>query len=262
MSAVNRTNEPNGWERALIPLRRDAFREKVLSNVDRYLALSEQQSLTVGFYRRGEWYVFGNHAPDAALMYDIGSISKTVTAHLILRLVEEGRLELSRRISDYLELTGDDYPTLYELLTHTAGYGHLTPATVTVPALFRHGYARKNIYDGCTAQTVLRCLSVNRGKRGAGYSYSDFPYAILAVVAERVTGIPFADLFEDFVQNDLNMKHTVIDLPPEDRQPKAMQGRRVLRYWHWERSNPYIAGGGLVSNAGDMLTYLSLQIES
>jgi len=58
------------------------------------------------------------------------------------------------------------------------------------------------------------------------------------------------------------MKDTVISIASDVRQPKAVQGRRVFRYWHWERDNPYIAGGGLVSTVRDMLAYLALQIES
>ena len=243
-------------------LSEDAFRQKVRACIEKYLSLSNEQSLTVGFYRGGAWYVFGNHGADEMRLYDIGSISKTVTAHLILHLAEQGRLDLERSVSDYLELPTGEYPTLYALLTHTCGYGHLTPAEITLPALLRHGYARKNIYDGCTSETVLRCLGRHRGRVGAGYSYSDFPYAILAVVAERVTGTPFADLLEDFVQNELGMKQTVISAPIETRKPLAIQSHRVLRFWHWERENPYLAGGGLVSTARDMLAYLALQIES
>ena len=240
----------------------DAFRPKVACCINKYLSLSKMQSLTIGFYRNGKLYVFGNSENCTELMYDIGSVSKTITAHLILRLAEEGRLDLNEYVSTYLDLPKGRYPTIYELLTHTSGYGHLTPARITVPALLKHGYARKNIYYGCTAETVIKSLGRLKNRKKKGYSYSDFPYAVLAIVAERVTGKKFANLYEEFIQNSLNMKNTVIELPSEERQPIAMLGNRVLNYWKWERDNPYIAGGGLVSNVLDMLSYLALQIES
>ena len=240
----------------------DALRPKVTRCIQKYLSLSKQQSLTVGFYRGGKWFVFSNGEELAALSYDVGSISKTMTAHLILHLAEEGVLDLHTEVSAYLDLPKGKYPTVYQLLTHTAGYGHLTPVEITVPALLQSGYARRNIYRGCTSQTVVKCLGRRKNQKTRGYSYSDFPYAILAVVAERVTGEPFGELFERFVQNELQMKDTVITAPEHLRVPPAMLGERAIDFWKWEKDNPYIAGGGLVSNVQDMLAYIALQIES
>ena len=243
-------------------LESDAFRTKVTNSINKYLSLSENQSLTAGFYRSGKLFVISNEEHPLDCFYDIGSISKTVTAHLILSLVCQGRLKLDKSVSEYLDLPSGSYPTIYELLTHTAGYGHLTPAEITVPALLSHGYARRNIYESCTRQTVLKCLSRRKSNREHGYSYSDFPFAILAVVAEEVTGKSFSELIENFVQNELGMKSTVISLPESSRHPRSAYGKRTLDFWRWNRDNPYIAGGGLVSNVEDMLTYIAVQIES
>ena len=243
-------------------LENDAFREKVTNSINKYLSLSKNQSLTAGFYRGGRLYVISNEANPLDCFYDIGSISKTVTAHLILSLVGQGRLQLDKSVCEYLNLPNGSYPTIYELLTHTAGYGHLTPREITVPALLSHGYARKNIYESCTKETVLKCLSKRKSKGSHGYSYSDFPFAILAVVAEEVTGKSFSELIENFVQNELGMKSTVISMPESSRHPLSAYGKRTLDFWHWNRNNPYIAGGGLVSNVEDMLTYIAKQIES
>ena len=240
----------------------DALRPKVTKCIEKYLSLSGRQSLTVGFYRGGKWFIFSNAEFPTSLMYDVGSISKTMTAHLILHLVQKGLLDLHTSVSAYLDLPQGSYPTIYQLLTHTAGYGHLTPAEITVPSLLKSGYARRNIYQGCTAKTVLKCLARRKNQKPRGYSYSDFPYAILAVVAERVTGQRFSHLFERFVQEELQMKDPVITADKHLRQPPAMLGDRMIDFWRWEEENPYIAGGGLVSNVCDMLAYISLQIES
>ena len=238
-----------------------ALRPKVINCISKYQSLSERQSLTIGFYYKGELFILGGeeHIP---LSYDIGSISKTITAHLILDLVEEGALRLDSCVSDYLALPKGDYPTIYQLLTHTAGYKNLTPVEITVPALLRHGYARKNIYEGCTCERVITCLKKRRRKANVGYSYSDFGYAILAAVAENVTGKSFSGLISNFVKDKLGMTETVISLPKEERYPPAILGGRQIDFWRWEEGNPYIAGGGLVSNVADMLKYISLEIES
>ena len=240
----------------------EAMRPKVIRSIDKYLSLSENQSLTVGFYHLGNRYVFSSSQGPMSLVYDIGSISKTVTAHLILGLCEKGLISLDESVSAYIELPTGSYPTIYELLTHTAGYGHLTPVEITVPSLLRYGYARRNVYEKCTSKTVIRALSRRRRKRKRGYSYSDFPYAILAVVAEAVTGRQFSELIEELVHNELGMTQTFISLPENLRSPKAAYGKRIIDFWRWERENPYIAGGGLVSTVSDMLTYIEQQIAS
>ena len=244
-------------------LDKNALRPKVQACIDKYLALGAQYCLTVGIYRQGELYVLGD-APDAlSLQYDIGSVSKTVTAHLLLSLAEQGLLSTDQSVDRYLPLPKGSYPTVSELMTHTAGYGHLTPLELTLPSLIAHGYARKNVYEGCTSSDVLRCLARRRHhRRASGYGYSDFAYAVLAVVAEHVTGKPFSALVEDFLHEQLGMTHTVIKADPAHRTPPAVHRGRTLPFWRWERENPYLAGGGLVSDVADMLRYVAIQIES
>lgn len=242
---------------------RSALRSKALSCVDKYLAISENHDLTVCLYKKGEMYVLDGADRLETAQYDIGSVSKTMCAHLILHLADQGLLSLDDSVDKYVRLKKGKYPSLRRLLTHTAGYGHLTPVEITLPQLVRHGYARKNVYDGCNAETVKRCLERRRRcKQHGDYGYSDFAFAVLAVVAEEVTHAPFAALFEDFVQNELGLKSTVIAVDPEARYPKAASGKRILPFWRWGRENPYIASGGLVTTGADMLRYVALQIES
>ena len=240
----------------------EAFRPKLSGCINRYLAISEKYSLTIGLYKKGKEYIYTNEKDPYSLRYDIGSISKTITAHLILSLAEEGYLDINDSVSRYIDLPKGNYPSLYQLLTHTAGYGNLTPAEITVPALLSHGYARKNIYDGCSSARVIGCLAKRKNTVAKGYGYSDFAYAILAVVAERVMGRPFSELLNEFVHGRLGMKNTVICLDPKARLPLAAEKNRTYDFWHWSESNPYIAGGGLVSNIEDMMHYLALEITS
>ncbi len=238
----------------------EALRPKVNACINKYMALSQRQSLTVGFYCKGRLFVLGDEGSNA-LSYDIGSISKTMTAHLILELAEKETLDIHKRVDEYLSLPKGEYPTLYQMLTHTAGYKHLTPVEITIPALLRHGYAKKNIYEGVDCERVIACLGRRKSCRENGYSYSDFGYAMLATIAEKVSDRRFSELLSEFVTNRLGMTETVISLPEDERQPPAMLGNKKVGFWRWNLDNPYIAGGGLVSNVGDMLKYIAMQIE-
>ena len=247
----------------IISLDYSALRGKTVGKIKSYLALSEQNRLTIGLYCRGKLYVFGNIAQENRRRYDIGSISKTVTAHLILKLADGGKLDINQTVDRYLPLKKGKYPTIYQLLTHTAGYHHLTPVEVTLPGLSKGGYARRNPYENCGAKTVIKSLERRRfWKPAVRYGYSDFASAILAVVAQQVTGRPFAELLGEFLAEDLHLTETAIAENPATRKPLAVRGRKILPFWVWKRENPYIAGGGIVSNIGDVLRYIALQIES
>ncbi len=247
----------------LNPLSYNDLRFKAVQRIEKYLSLSDNNRLTIGLYKDGRFYVFGNPEEEARLFYDIGSVSKTVTAHLILKLYEEGMLDINSTVDKFLPLKKGKYPTVSQLLTHTAGYHHLTPLEVTLPHLIVGGYARKNPYDGCTVGTVINSLERRRFlKPRVRYGYSDFASAILATVAQKVTNKPFSQLYEEFIRKDLGLINTTLEISPESRVPLAVKGKRILPFWIWKRENPYIAGGGMVSNIEDMLRYVALEIES
>lgn len=246
----------------LIFLDINSLRPKVLEKINKYMSLSEHNKLTIGLYKNGKRYVLGNEE-DTRLFYDIGSVTKTLTAHLILKLHEDGKLDINKTVDKYLPLKKGKYPSIYQLLTHTAGYHHFTPIEVFLPRLLTHRYSRKNPYEKCTPKTVIKALERRRFiKPKTRYGYSDFPSAILAAVAEEVTKTPFDTFFEDFMHNELNLKETRLTIETEKRNPVAAKGKKKLPFWVWNRNNPYIASGGVISNISDVLKYLALQIET
>ena len=64
------------------------------------------------------------------------------------------------------------------------------------------------------------------------------------------------------VQHDRRKVTDVHDLDGTVLYVFAASGKKVLPFWVWKKDNPYIAGGGMVSNIEDMLRYIALQIES
>ena len=227
----------------IIYLNADRLRAKAKEKTNKYLSLSKHNRLTIGLYKDGRFYVFGDEG-ELSLYYDIGSVTKTVTAHLILKLYESKMLELDETVDKYLPLKSGKYPTVYQLLTHTAGYHHLTPVELTLPSLACYGYARKNPYESCNVKKVIKSLERRRFiTPRVRYGYSDFASAILAAVAEQITETPFYLLLEDFLKNDLGLGETCIELPPEKRDPPATKHGRLIPFWKWKKQNPYIAGG-------------------
>ncbi len=84
--------------------------------------------ITVGIIKDGQasFTVYGENGqtlPQENHVYEIGSLTKTMTASMIGKAVTEGRVSLDDTIDNYLPLLeGKNYPTVMELLTHTSGY--------------------------------------------------------------------------------------------------------------------------------------------
>lgn len=130
-------------------------------------------------------------------LFRIASVSKPVTAVAVMRLVEEGRLELKARAMELLD------PGLLKVKGADSRLGR-----VTVEQLLKHtgGWDRGKSYD-----PMFRCRQIARsrgvesppgpwdvirymaGQRldfdpGTRYAYSNFGYCVLGRLIEKVTG--------------------------------------------------------------------------
>ena len=70
------------------------------------------------------------HGPDENVQYRIGSITKTFTAVLVLRLRDEGVLDLGDPLEKHVPGTGAGEVTISQLLAHTGGLAAESPAPV------------------------------------------------------------------------------------------------------------------------------------
>ena len=78
------------------------------------------------FFNYGELKKESGIEPSSDTLYEIGSMTKTFTAILTVKLQEEGQLSLNEPITKYLpEFVGTDFDknkiTLFHLITHTSG---------------------------------------------------------------------------------------------------------------------------------------------
>ncbi|WP_257457572.1 serine hydrolase domain-containing protein [Archangium lipolyticum] len=134
--------------------------------------------------------------------YRLASLSKQFTATAIMLLAEEGKLRYDDRVADVLP----GFPAylrevrIRHLLHHTSGiwdYEAFVPDTQTVQVKDRD---------------VLELLS--RADRtyfppGSAVRYSNSGYAVLALVVERVGGMPFARFLHERIFAPLGMRSTV-----------------------------------------------------
>lgn len=130
-------------------------------------------------------------------IYDLASLTKTVTAVLLLALVERGVLDLDERVGARLPAFsgGDKEPVaVRDLVTHTAGL----PATIE---LWRDPAPRDDLYD-----RVARTPLVYRP--GSRYVYSDLGPMLVGAILERATGARLDELVAEYVTGPLRLADT------------------------------------------------------
>ncbi len=137
--------------------------DKVIKSINKYLSISNKYNISIGIIigdNSDTITISNGDKSKEGLFYDIGSISKTFTAHMILKCVNEGLINLDDKLDKYLKLKEKEYPTIRELLSHSCGFNHITPIEIVVPALLSRRYSKRNIYENITNETMARATGV------------------------------------------------------------------------------------------------------
>ncbi|GHH05612.1 serine hydrolase domain-containing protein [Streptomyces lanatus] len=138
------------------------------------------------------------HAPDQDVQYRIGSITKTFTAVLVLRLRDEGLLALGDPLEKHLPGTGAGEATIAELLAHTSGLAAESPA----PWWERTpGSLRPELSDVLGEQPFLH-------PSGRRFHYSNPGYTLLGALVEKLRGAPWEDVLRREVLEPLGLDRT------------------------------------------------------
>ncbi|MEV7125135.1 serine hydrolase domain-containing protein [Streptomyces sp. NPDC093260] len=138
------------------------------------------------------------HAPDESTQYRIGSITKTFTAVLVLRLRDEGLLDLGDPLDKHLTGTGAGQATIAELLAHTAGLAAESPG----PWWERTpGSLRPELADVLGEEPL-------RHPVGRRFHYSNPGYTLLGALVEKLRGAPWEDVLRREVLEPLGLHRT------------------------------------------------------
>ncbi|MER6179127.1 serine hydrolase domain-containing protein [Streptomyces sp. NPDC001652] len=138
------------------------------------------------------------HGPDENVQYRIGSITKTFTAVLVLRLRDEGLLDLGDPLEKHLPGTGAGEATIAELLAHTAGLAAESPG----PWWERSpGSLRPELTDVLGEQPFLH-------PGGRRFHYSNPGYTLLGALVEKLRGAAWEDVLRREVLEPLGLDST------------------------------------------------------
>ncbi|MFI6920242.1 serine hydrolase domain-containing protein [Nonomuraea spiralis] len=197
--------------------------------------------------------------PGADGRFRIASVSKSIIAATVLKLVDQGKIDVAEPVETYLPgvirgegIDGRDI-TVKMLLQQTSGLPDFTPAAD---------------WSKIGKQDLLKlALTLEPTPRGR-FAYSNTNYMVLGLVAQAVTGRDFREVSRDLVLRPLGMRDTYWPAKGEDgiRGPHAhTYGVHPLRpkdgVVDVTRLPGYAFGasGGLVSTPRDLDTFWRAQ---
>jgi CubicO group peptidase (beta-lactamase class C family) len=174
--------------------------------------------------------------------YRVGSITKTFTAAAIMQLRDAGKLDLEDTIDLHLEGAAHT-PTIRRLLSHASGLQRETHDDSWLT--FRFAPPEELLESLAQAELVL--------PTGARFHYSNLAYALLGIVVERISGLPYMDYVRERLLEPVGL--TRISFEPE---PPAATGYVSQPYADgvWEavdvETGAWASAGQLWGTVGDL----------
>ena len=149
----------------------------------------------------------------------IGSVTKSFTAFCVMKLVEEGKLDLDEKVVTYLpwfqtaRKQESDKITLRHLLSNTSG----------LPSLDLDILGEDASPD--SPERFVRALSAYVMNREAGirFQYSNVGFAVAGLVASTVCGMDFPQMVAHYILNPLGMNRSTTD-PADFKRMKVLHG--------------------------------------
>ncbi|MCE0724128.1 serine hydrolase domain-containing protein [Legionella resiliens] len=202
-------------------------------------------------------------------LFDIGSITKSFTALILLQLQTEDKLTLDDRLGKWLP----QYPnwkniTLRQLLNMTSGIPNYSEDDEFSKEM------ESNLDKVWTDEELLKYAHPEKPlkkKKGNLFEYSNSNYILAALVIEKVTNDTFANQLKLRIINSKNGLNNSFYLAGPDGQSvgKAIENRRVHGYLYDEKKNKLIdtltndlswgaAAGAIVATPEDVVHWVQL----
>lgn len=225
--------------------------------VEKELDRLEIPSISIAFYKddffwkRSFGYSDMEHKTPAQpdTLYRLASISKPITAVGILRLMEEGKLNLDDEVQKYVPyFPRKRWPiTIRHLLGHLSGISHYR--NYDEEGHFKTHYTTEDSIG------VFKDWELE-AEPGTKFIYTTYGFNLLGAVIEGASGKPYADYMKENVWEPLGMIHTRMDTA-NDIITKRVRGYRKigeeLKNCEFVDISSRFAGGGILSTAVDLV---------
>lgn len=163
-------------------------------------------------------------------VFNVGSVSKQLTAFVIYTLARDGKIGLDEEVRHYVpELPVYDAIrpiTIRHLIHHTSGLRDVN-ALLGYSGMREGPGERQTGKDWVSPRQTLDMIVRQRGLTsppGERFTYSNTGYVLLATIAERAAGLPFPRLAEALIFDPLGMDRTSVVDDLDAPMPERAQG--------------------------------------
>lgn len=209
-------------------------------------------------YHKGKSYEVSNKENSRKLIFEIGSLTKIITAFTVLIACNEDKLNLDLSLEDifkkrFLVHESMSKIKIIDILTHSSGFPNL-PSTF----IKKMSENNSNPYSTLTKEMVMNYLQEKQDIRLPNYCYSNFGYGLLGIILEEVYHLTYDKIIDLKVFNQLGMLNSSINIVNPANTKNLAQGYdcKGEKINIWE---DYCLGGGgsILSTAADFSKFLS-----
>lgn len=202
-------------------------------------------------------------AVTARTPFEIGSVTKTLTASVFADMVEDGVVKPDDKVRDVLPdrewkrgSVGD--VTLAELASQRSGLPVMPLAPKTFANLLTYPVFGVDIRSAADAEELIDSAATSPRPTPGEYAYSNLGFAFLGQVLARKAGVPYTELLRERLLDPVGLQATTVpsgraQIPEGSAEGHDPIGRHI-QPWIGLGSAP--AGAGVWSTAGDMATYV------
>ncbi|MEL6390151.1 MAG: serine hydrolase [Bacteroidota bacterium] len=186
-------------------------------------------------------------------VYRIGSITKTYTATMVFRFMEEGKLRLEDPLSKfYPDIANANQITIGHMLRHQSGIHNFTnDADYITYMSFKKSQA--------DLLTIFNKLPSDF-EPGSDMEYSNTAFVLLGWIIEQVSGMSYSDFLEQEILSKLKLQHTYYQ-KLEDGSNDVAAGSYTKPGDRWINSTVThlsipAGAGAIISTASDVALFL------
>lgn len=188
---------------------------------------------------------------DSATFFEIGSITKTFTAFVLQKVLDENKIADTAPIIHYLPDSVKTNTALKKisflsLLNHTSGLPRL-PGNMEVKL------DNMAPYDHYTAARLFSWLKTCKPEPDGKSNYSNLGAGIAGVLAELISKKSYATLLEENIFRPFKMIGSTAVFSKEENKSQGFFNDQKAAYWNMDVLAP---AGGIKSNGKEMLRYL------
>jgi CubicO group peptidase (beta-lactamase class C family) len=199
----------------------------------------------------GYAHVEAKKKADKTTKYRIGSISKTFTAVLMMKAVEENKIKLNTPLNDfYPQFKNADKITIEHMLSHQSGLFNFTN-----DSLYFTYYTMPK-----TEAEMLEIMAKYNPvfEPGAKHEYSNTNYVLLSYILEKIYNKSYADILKQKIITPIHLKNTYFGSKINTNKNEAYSYSWDIDHWKkMPETHPSVpmGAGAIVSTPEDLMIF-------